>query len=84
MIRIRLTDGTFLFGIEAENVRRMKDGQPIRIDLKPMGGTDTLVLMYGETQGDIKRELETAFGHPLPEPEPWPEVSHKGPSEPLQ
>lgn len=71
MIRARLTNGEFLFGLDAENVRRLKDGQPIVINLQPLGGTDRLMLMYGETLADIMKELEEATGQPLPPAQPW-------------
>jgi hypothetical protein len=68
MIRARLSDGRFLFGLDAENVRRLVNGQPIAIELEPMGGTDKILIMFGQTYGDILNELETAMGEPLPEP----------------
>jgi hypothetical protein len=70
MIRARLNNGHFVMGIDAENVRRLKDGKPILIDLKAMGGTDVVVLMYGNTMSDIVRELEKANGAPLPPVQP--------------
>lgn len=72
MIRIRLSDGTFIFGVDAENVRRLKAGQPLNIDLTPLGGTDRLIVMYGETMADIVREIETATGQKLPPAQPLP------------
>lgn len=66
MIRARLNSGQFIVGIDAENVRRLKAGEPINLDLRPLGGTDHVYLMYGETLEAIKRELEEAQGHPLP------------------
>jgi len=73
MIRARLNNGDFLMGIDAENVRRLvEERQPLVIDLKPLGGTDKLLITYGPTLDDIKRELEEILGK-LPEPTPWPE-----------
>ena len=72
MLRMRLSNGDFMFGIDAENVRRLKDGKPIVIDLKPMGGTDKLYIMYGETMEEIACEIERGIGHPLPPAQPWP------------
>lgn len=72
MIRARLSDGRFLFGVDAENVRRLKAGQPLVIDLTMMGGKDQLVIVYGDTLQDIVRELEAAHDGPLPPAQPWP------------
>lgn len=71
MIRAALTDGRFLFGIDAENVRRLKSGLPIILDLGPLGGKDTVLLMYGETMADILAEMRAANGGPLPVPQPF-------------
>lgn len=65
MIRARLSDGTFILGIDAENVRRLKSGQPIRVDLKQLGGTDVVAIVYGDTLDEITRELERASGQSL-------------------
>lgn len=66
MLKARLSNGAFVLGIDAENVRRLKKGQPIRVDLGELGGTDQVFIMYGETLQDIQREIEAAAGSPLP------------------
>jgi hypothetical protein len=66
MIRARASNGVFILGIDAENVRRLKAGMPIIVSLAELGGTDNVAIMYGETLADIQRELETATGSPLP------------------
>lgn len=58
MIRARASNGVFILGIEKENVRRLKNGQPILVSLLELGGTDDVLIMYGETLEDIKKELE--------------------------
>ena len=58
MLRARRHDGVFILGIAAENVRRLKAGQPIMVSLAEMGGKDDVIIMYGETLQDIARELE--------------------------
>jgi hypothetical protein len=68
MLRARLSNGAFLLGIDAENVRRLKDGEPILVSLAELGGTDDVVILFGETVADIIRELETITGQRLPEP----------------
>jgi hypothetical protein len=76
MIRARLSNGAFLMGLDAENVRRLQDGQPIEIDLTLLGGTDKVLLVYGETMQAILDELQDASGRKLPTPQPMPK---KGP-----
>ena len=66
MIRARLSNGIFILGIDAENVRRLQAGKPIVVSLAELGGTDAVCIMYGETLQDIGRDLEAAVGAPLP------------------
>lgn len=72
MIRARLSDGTFLLGIDAENVRRLKDGKPIYVNLRQLGGSDQVLIMYGDDQQAILQELEKANGGALPPAQPLP------------
>lgn len=67
MIRARLSNGDFLFGIDAENIKRLREGQPIMVDLVPMGGDGKIIITYGETLADVRRDLESQFGE-LPPP----------------
>ena len=67
MLRARLSNGLFIFGLDAENILRLTSGQPIMVSLAELGGTDDFAIMYGETLENIKRELEAAQGSPLPE-----------------
>jgi hypothetical protein len=73
MIRVRLSNGAFVFGLDAENVRRLTDGQPIVVDMRPLGGSDKFMLIYGETLDTILAELERANGGPLPPAAPLPQ-----------
>lgn len=68
MLRARLSSGTFILGIDAENIERLKAGQPIVVSLAELGGTDDVVIMYGETLEAIAKELEKASGQKLPVP----------------
>lgn len=70
MLRARTTNGVFILGLDAENIRRLQSGQPIMVSLAEMGGTDDVVIMAGNTLEDIKQEIEQAQGRPLPEPTP--------------
>lgn len=67
MLRARASNGVFIFGLDAENIRRLKEGKPILVSLGQMGGTDDFMLVYGETLADIERELVEATGQPLPD-----------------
>lgn len=70
MIRARASNGVFILGIDAENVKRLKDGKPILVSLAELGGTDDVLIMYGDTLDAIKAELESATGEPLPDATP--------------
>jgi hypothetical protein len=72
MIRARLSNGTFLLGLDFENVRRLLAGEPIRVDLTLHGGHDVVGIMYGETLADIMRELRALNGGDLPPVQPMP------------
>ncbi len=76
MIRARLGDGTFLLGIDDENIRRLKEGKPIYVSLAQLGGTDYVAIMYGPTREAIMKELEEASGAPLPPAQPLPKGGH--------
>ena len=68
MLRARLSNGLFILGLDAENIRRLMAGRPIVVSLAQLGGTDDVAIMYGDSLADIAKELEQASGHPLPEP----------------
>jgi hypothetical protein len=69
----RLSDGRFVIGIDSENMRRLKKGEPMKLDLVNFGGVDSALLMYGESLGDVMRELEKALGRKLPHASPLPD-----------
>ena len=71
MIRARLTNGDLLFGLDAENVRRLVAGEPIMADCAQMGYPMRVLLTYGETMADIQRDLERANGGPLSPATPY-------------
>lgn len=73
MLIAHRTDGLMILGIDAENVRRLKAGQPILKALSQFGGTDDVLILYGETIEDVKAQLETAMG-PLPAAQTLPET----------
>lgn len=57
MIKFRVTypDGThgYGFGLSAENIRRLKDDQPILINLSEMGLEGKAFIFYRETEADL-------------------------------
>jgi predicted ThiF/HesA family dinucleotide-utilizing enzyme len=67
MLRARMSNGVFILGLDAENIKRLKEGKPILISLAELGGTDDVLIMFGKTIEDIKQELVKAFGG-LPKP----------------
>jgi hypothetical protein len=78
VIRARMANGTFIFGIDAENLRRLRRGQPLDIDTTMLGGTDRVVIVYGETMQDILHDLERATGQKMPPVTPMPPKPPKG------
>jgi hypothetical protein len=74
MLRARFSNGVFCLGLDAENIRRLQQGQPILVSLAELGGTDDVLIMAGETLEDIAKELEKATGQALPNAKPIEEL----------
>ena len=74
MLRARTSNGVFVLGLDAENIERLVSGKPILVSLAELGGTDDVLIMAGNTLDDIKNELESAQGAPLPTPTPIDKV----------
>ena len=68
MLKARTNEGTFILGLDAENIKRLQAGKPILLSLAEIGGTDDILIMYGETIDDMERELQRNTGRPLPVP----------------
>lgn len=66
MVKFKYTrkDGSpgYGFGISAENVERLKKGQPIIIDMTEMGGEGEVMIFYGETTGDLIKTVQPFIG----------------------
>lgn len=77
MIRAKLNSGLIILGIDAENVRRLKRGLPIVVDLTDLGGEGEVMIVYGETLEDIRNDLERAMGVPFPEPQTIDDLKRK-------
>ena len=61
MIRAQAGANQFLFGLDAENVRRLQAGEPIVAKLNEFGLTGppiTIILCYGETYERLALELQ--------------------------
>lgn len=57
----------FIFGLSAQNIKRLQDGQPIAFAMEPIGGTGDIVIMFGETEESIAAEL-ALLGAPAEQP----------------
>jgi len=65
MIRARATNGWFVLGFTAKDLAAMKDG-PLKVELAPHGGKDTVILVYGQDNEEIYETLRQISGGPLP------------------
>ena len=58
MIKAKLNNGDLVFGLSEENVRILREGHPISINLKDMGLEERKILItYGKTEDDIYKEM---------------------------
>lgn len=48
----------FFFGLIAENIKRLLDGGPILIDLKQINDVGKVMLVYGENEQAIMKEMK--------------------------
>jgi hypothetical protein len=62
MIKAKLNDGTVILGLSEENIKRLKEGQPIKFDGRPLGFPGTVGIVYGETEIAILHDLQQAEG----------------------
>jgi len=49
---------TYLFGLSALNLQRLREGKPISFELEPLGGSGHVYIMFGETEELIVEELQ--------------------------
>ena len=52
----------YILGLSALNLAKLREGRPMVIQLEDMGGSGEVVIMFGETEGDIARELADLIG----------------------
>lgn len=64
MLRAKSHD-TFIFGLTKENIKRLKEGKPINVDLSTMGSKGNIVLFYGRDDEALQSQLEQAIGGPI-------------------
>jgi len=59
MLKATLTDGTIVFGLSDENLKRLKAGMPILLNLADLGLESRRVLIFsGKTEADMTAELD--------------------------
>ena len=56
MIKAR-TGNTVILGIDKENVKRLKDGKPIRVRGSDLNVETDIYIVYGETLNEVQRQL---------------------------
>jgi hypothetical protein len=72
MIKAR-SGNTVILGLEAGNIKRLKEGDPMLIKLSDVGVPDSdiqIVIMYGDTQLDIMAAIERDLGLLTPKIDP--------------
>lgn len=58
MIKAKMSNGDLVFGLTSENINKLKDKQPIVINLKDLGLEDKkIIITYGETEDQIYIEM---------------------------
>lgn len=65
MLHLHTATGLLILGIDDENVKRLKHGKPLMVDLSNYGPTTKVIVMHGRTMDDVRQELEKLVG-PLP------------------
>ncbi|MDD5370515.1 MAG: hypothetical protein PHQ40_15640 [Anaerolineaceae bacterium] len=59
----------YVFGLDAENIKRLLQKQPIIVPLSNLGGTGSVVIMAAPTMDEVIKDVEEALGFSLPEPQ---------------
>ena len=52
MIKVKM-GGLYILGLSAENIKRLKDDQPIYFDLAELGLKGKMSIIYGETEQSL-------------------------------
>lgn len=61
MVKAKLSDGTVILGLEEENIKRLKENQPMFLDLSQFGIEQKILIVYGETTEAIHEDLKRHF-----------------------
>lgn len=68
MIKVKLITGDFILGIAEKEIKRLQAGEPISVALGDDEDSQPHVLiMYGATMDDAKKEIEKLTGQTLPD-----------------
>lgn len=51
-----------IFGLSHENLRRLKDGQPIKVNMAELGQEGEIIIFSGETEATMQAELANLIG----------------------
>jgi hypothetical protein len=61
MLKARAADYVF-FGLSEENVIRLKQGKPIKINMVELGLTGNVIIFYGVTEEAMREDLIDLVG----------------------
>lgn len=62
MIKARLSNGGLILGITKENVERLQQGKPIKVEHAEIGTTSgDIFIVYGDTAQDLMDQLKPGF-----------------------
>lgn len=51
---------SYVFGLSDLNLQKLREGKPIAFDLEPLGGSGSVMIMWGQTEEHIAAELRAA------------------------
>jgi len=57
MLKIKMSNGKILIGLDKENIKRLTSGQPIKVKASDLGLQNDIFIAYGEKLQDILDEL---------------------------
>lgn len=58
MIKAILSNGIIVLGLDAENIQRMLNKEPIAVNLSDIGGSDKVIIMAAPTLNEVYSDLE--------------------------
>ena len=65
MIKFKFTRNgkpSYGFGLSGMNIKKLKEGKPMLIDLNEMGGEGEVFIFYGSTERAMMKELKDLIG----------------------